>query len=1169
MKGFKSFANRTKIDFDNRITAIVGPNGSGKSNISDAVKRVLGEQSVKSLRGGKMKDVIFSGGEDVAPLNLAEVNLTFSNEDGSLDLPYDQVKIYRRIYRNGDNEYKINGKKVRLRDIRELFLDTGVGKEGYSVIGQGRIDSIINSSPKERRAIFEEASGISKHKYRRDESEKKLEKVTENLEIIDRDWEFKKRELKLAKEQKENFEKSQILIQDLNKKAYFYFKNKTIKLEEQIKKTDSLVSELERKREENQKTFDEISEKLAPFKDQISKLSKDFDSSKEGISRLEKDIDKKINLIKLTEQKLDYNQKDLSKSLADKKNNEEKIRNLIEKTKSREVELKENIGKIDQLKKESTKSKEEEISLKKENQELEKKIRQLKLEKSKLDEEIYEYDLNQKTKSILSKEKEERDRIKKEKISELSNKLQENSLQRQENEVKLENISKKLEALQKKFAFSQKEIEKIGIEKKDLHQRLNNNNISIKEELSNYKIYKNLLEKNEGYFYSVQEFLNKTKQSNLDQLYLDSLANLIRVKDGYEKVIDMLLSSSLQNIVTRTKDETKELINFVNRQRLGRITFLPIDSIYANRKNLPNEKEALAMAYDLIEYDKSISSIINHFLGSTVLVKDIDAAISLSKKIKGYRIISMDLDIINTWGSMVAGKNKSKNSNLGILNRSKKIEEIKKRVLFLKNQNQELEENLKNLGQKKANIDQEITSIDLEIKKKEELIIELKNFISHKDFEKKALDERIQELESSMEVESVEEKFENMDQIKEDAKKLAIDLEKSLNLLEKNKAELVENSKNIINLKNQLEIKIRDKTLLENKLEENNIELKNIIESERFSSKIKDSLEKEILENKENIENLNKKVSHAKEKLELLKEKIAENQRLIEEKNNENSLLVEKYKHLEKDLNELSLELVKVSYKKEGYEKEEKNIEDEVESFISKALKELEEDYKDLEIQKVVKSELIDLQKNINSVGYFSPQALEDYKKVFEDFKFLDEQKNDLEASKVDIEKLIKKLEDEMKDEFIKNFNIINQNFQTIFQKLFMGGKASLKLDDDDKLNAGIEISACPPGKSSKSLSLLSGGEKSLTAVALLFAIFETNPAPFSLLDEIDAALDETNIKRYIDYLKSLSDKTQFIMITHRQTTMQEAEKIHGVTIGDDGISKVYSIDFENKNQIK
>ena len=1165
LKGFKSFANRTKIKFDNQITAVVGPNGSGKSNIADAIKWVLGEQSVKSLRGKKMDDVIFQGANDKKPMNMAEVNLSFNNKDRALSSDYDLVKISRRIFRNGDNEYRLNGKRVRLKDIKELFLDTGIGKEGYSVIGQGRIDEILNSSNQERRNIFEEASGIATHKYRREESLKKLSKVDEDLEIIQREWDYKNKDKNKLEIEAKNFEKYIEIESLLNEKAYLFYANKSKSLNEKNKDLIEQIEILKNNQEEKTREFDKVNESLLPIAENIRDLENKYKNLDQRILDNEKNIDKYTNKINLDRQKLLYNKKDLERNNNDFKSYDEKFKNYEISLKNQKDKLentKNIIKNLEEKNRKLSEKKDESIAL---LSSIQKEIERLKKEGEDLNKLIYDYDIDQKTRTILEKQRFENNKIINEKIQELNNDLSNLSKDLNKLEKEKENLSKDIEEKNTNLEnIKEKIINEIN-KKDDLEKEINQNNLSCKEEISNYKIQKSLMERNEGYFYSVSDFLKKTKNTEIEKLYINTLANLITVKSGYEEIIENLIGQGLQNIVTWSKKDTREIINFVNKNKLGRITFLPLDSIKQNKKARVEEKEVIAMAYDLVSYDSKLENIINHFLSNTVVVKNIDDAVSLSNKIKGYRIISLNLDLINTWGSMVAGVNKARKSNINILNRNKKINEIKSRINKLRNERNDLLENYNSLNIKLEENQRLRQKKEDELVKANENLIDIRSIFDKKNYQKQSLIQRIDELKESLNESKEEENFKDIEKIK-----LKLSNVKKEDEILKEKS--IENGKLINDLsneifknKNTIEINTRDLNILENRINEDENSLLNLKQNIEFNQKMKKSLEESLI-------NLEKEISACENKVLDTKEKVKEDEKNkikismeIDEKKNSNHKLLSLSKNIENELNEYSMKIVKFNYKLEAISKDLKNLEDEIRPFISKSLEDLKENNYENSSKQIKKEELFNLQKKLTQVGFFDENSKEDFEKAYKEFEFLDKQKIDLEKSKKDIEKMIKKLEEDMKDEFIKNFNIIDEKFQRIFKELFMGGKAKLSLDSNDLLDAGIDISACPPGKSTKNISLLSGGEKSLTAVALLFAIFETNPAPFSLLDEIDAAMDESNIKRYIDYLKSLSDKTQFIMITHRQTTMQLAEKIHGVTIGDGGISKIYSIDFDDE----
>lgn len=1107
-----------------------------------------------------MKDVIFTGAK--SSMNIAEVSLNFSNYDKKLDLAYDKVVISRRIYRSGENEYKINNKRARLKDIRELFFDTGVGKEGYSIIGQGRIDEIILSSPKDRRAIFEEAAGISKHKYRRDEASKKLASVKDDLEIIEKELEYKKKDHSLFKSYKENYLKHRDLTEKLNQKSYFYLKTKSEDLVTRRDKFRQEIQDLDKKIKDLEFKNTQIKEKLSPFQ-------KDYDLEKERLNKLrasltsyEKNIEKSKASLKLNEQKLDYDKKDkarigeILKNLEDNFNKEEKALN------EKELNLKDLDKAIFKLEGDLSTKKEDKDRLEKEIKILNDEIFKENLAYEEVKAKLLDYQVYEKSKAIIDEKRKKELEEKKLRIVKLDQEITNLEDDYQKLKASKDRLVSEVYGLEEEIRDLASSINKANDDLNKNISSLNNLKLDLKSLISDYKIEKNLLDNNQGYFYPVQDFLKKSKLNGLGGFYLDTLANLISVREGYEEIIDTLVGAGLQNIVTRTKEDTRQLINFVNREKLGRLTFLPIDSIKSFTKDKPREKEVIAMAYELVSYDPKLTGIIGHFLGSTVVVEDINAAISLSKKIKGYRIISLDLDIINTWGSMVAGTNKNKRNNVNLLNRKKKLTD--------------LETSIKKLKQRELSLRDDISSSKFDIENKKQDLLRLKEDYEKRNKESKDLASRLERL--SLKKESLRDHRKDLDRegLDYEDRESDIDIEKFetreaflKESLDKKQKSLVENSKlfdktkeEILTLTNKLEINKRDKSLAQNSLVNIKNNLADISSNQSIQEKLYKSLDKDLESSEESLVSLNKSISLYKNEVQNLNQSIEVLKESLGKKEGENIKLIEENKKLDENLKNLDLERVKTSYKLDSVEEAYQNLEEEVSPYITMSLDNLADKYKDTEKVNASKKDLLDIQKEINEVGYFTETALEDFDTIDKEVSFIKEQVKDLTNSKADIEKMIGRLEKEMKEEFSKNFAVIGENFTKIYKILFMGGDARLILDSEDFLTSGVEIEAKPPGKSLKSISLLSGGEKALTAVALLFAIFEQNPAPFSILDEIDAALDESNIKRYIDYLKSLSDKTQFIMITHRQTTMQLAEKIHGVTIDDEGISKLYSIGF-------
>lgn len=1109
-----------------------------------------------------MNDVIFQGGEGVKSLNLAEVSLNFSNLDKSLDIAYDHVNILRRIYRDGENEYRINGKKVRLKDIRELFLDTGVGKEGYSIISQGRIDEIISSSPRDRRAIFEEASGISKHKYRRDESSKKLAKVSEDLDLIQKDLDYKRKDLDLLKAYRDNYLNHKDITKRLDRSAYFYMKDRSRTLLEKIDDLEENIKSIDTKIKNLSKEKNLLSDKLEPFKGEYLKVIEARKSCENLYRENEKAIEKSTSLLEINKQKLSYNSKDL-----------ERIRDNIKANRRKRVDfekdLKENekayqkLNETYGLLKDSLNSyRDKEESLKLGLGELKKDQKTYEKEIKILSKEIYDIEIDQKSKEIFDKKRSEQAKIKALKIQDINKDLSSLNNDKDKLSRDLDKVTGEISTLKTKMKTLDLSLDEKKLAFDKISKDISDNKFSLKTSISEYKLLKENIDKNRGYFYSIQDFLNKSKDYGLDDLYLGTLASLIRVRDGYEDVIEILLGSSLQNIVTRSKEDTRKLINFVNSKKLGRITFLPLDSIKSFSKAKPNQEEVIAMAYDLISYDKTLKPIIDHFLGSSVVVENIDKAVSLSEKIKGYKIVSKDLDIINTWGSMVAGNDKNRKKNSSLLNRDKKLDLLKSQILNLKKREDDLAKKSNGLKQTIMILEEEQKTnkirLDDTLNNKSKLITRLEG-LKIRIFEKK---DQVANLSQEVDFENEEVKTYDLESKREEKDRLEEKLSKVNEDILKDDKDLSNLNNLKIKKENKLEMVQRDLSINKNTRLKLTNSLSDLDNSSRLEDKLKIDLEKSLDDLGKKEIKFRKDIKNAQVENSKLEIKLEKFENDLKRMNDENSILIEKDKSLEKTINELNIKKVRLTYKMDSSKEKYESLLDKIKPYISVSFDKLEEEFGKNQSFRVNNQDLVDLLKKKNAIGYFTDDSLAQYDQAKKDFDFLSNQVNDLINSKKDIEKMISQLEGQMRKEFIKNFKIISDKFTKIFKILFKGGDARLILDSKDTLDAGVEIEARPPGKSPKSISLLSGGEKALTAVSLLFAIFEINPAPFAILDEIDAALDEANIKRYIDYLKLLSDKSQFIMITHRQTTMHLAEVIHGVTIGDDGISKLYSLDF-------
>lgn len=1166
--GFKSFAEKTKLSFNKDITAIVGPNGSGKSNIADAVKWVLGEQSAKSLRGTNMQDIIFSGTDNKKQMNMAQVSLILDNTDKSLPIAFDEVNVTRRVYRTGDSEYLINKSPVRLKDIKELFLDTGIGKDGYSMIGQGRIDEILNGKNEERRYIFEEACGISTNKYKKNEAEKRLIKNQENLEFLSNEIKIKQQETDILEKQSNNAKEGMKLTSRLELLELNLLKKSIEKINNDLIKDSSNLEYINKILEESNNELLKLNEKTAPISEKINLNSLELEKLKSNNFDNEKKLQSINSKIDLTNEKLKFYKLDI-----DRLKNSLDIKNKKIKEYKEKLELK-----VDN---------DNELNRKKEiyQQEIDNYNKELKNINTQLAE--LNTKLNQNLKSLnLEKEKLSNlkiDKSTKEKLD-ISNEKLKNSY---EIEIKdlIKNIgikeSRVKELLKKQFEIDEilnentKEIQK-QIENREifsskileLEKKLNNHN----NEYLKLESKKDLLERQyksyEGYYKSVQNLLKiSDKNPEIHKRIIGVLADLIQVDEKYKVAVDVALGSSLQNIVINNEEDGKFLINFIKKQNIGRITFLPINKIKGYKNDI-NHPKIINTLNNLVKYDKKIENIINYFLSKTILVRDMDDAILVSREISNYRIITLDGEIINSWGSMVGGNTFKKDSN-SLLNRKKELQDI---IINLKKYNENIVKYNEKLSLEKENLNQIIYNLsnldnrnnDL-ISKKNSINSQIKEIEIEKNFNIKRKEE-FESLLSNINEELKDVDFSNI----ENLANLINDLEKNINMLNSeinkinlNKANL---ELNIIKTNSNLEVTIRDLSISENdiedlkfnieenfeniKLDESNIKLA-INEIEKSESKIKDY--------KNKLKDLTNLIINSKDKIILLESELKELK--INIKND--SIRIDELKNT---ISDNEKEKFKLELKIESAEDKVKQFKSDYIDTYSIDEIVLEKKLNHLEVVEATKKEVISIKNRLSQIGYFNFETIEQYNIIKEELDFMKSQYEDLIKSRNDIIEMIKNIEKNMIETFNKTFEQIQLRFNEIFNILFNGGEAELKLDSDDVLTAGIEIIARPPGKKLTNLTLLSGGEKALTAVALLFAIFEINPAPFCVLDEIDAALDEGNIKRYFDYLKSLVDKTQFIIITHRKVSMEMSDVLYGVTMEEQGISKVITLELEEFN---
>lgn len=1160
--GFKSFAGKSKLQFNKNISAIVGPNGSGKSNISDAVRWVLGEQSAKSLRGASMADVIFSGTDEKKQMNMARVTLNLDNSDKALDIDFNEVSITRKVFRNGDSEYLINKAPVRLKDIKELFLDTGIGKDGYSIIGQGRIDNILNGKSEDRRYLFEEASGIAKYKFKKQEAERRLIKNDEALKTIRSEMKIKEQEVNILEQQANNARDGVKLTKELELLELSYLKNN-------LNKIDSSIGNLNSEKESFSQDLDQIVKRLNYLVSKNEPQVKMIEDLEKKIRSKEQDKVKEDKLISnlksdnsVLEERIKFSSADLERIIKDKESRSKRYEsnlNKIEDYQAKVVDLNKTIS-----------ENENKLSMKKESiGEIDKKLKDYIESISSLESSIETSKSKLSDMNVSKLTKDNLDRSNSENLERISISIQsltetinndKLSLKEKESRVakideKIKNNISKIEEYSSKRGALSKEIDRLNLDL-DAHSQNFYKLKSRKDVL--FSVFKSY----EGYYKPIQNLL-KIRDANkeIDKKIVGVLADLVSIEDKYKTALDVTLGSSLQNIVVENEQDGKDLINFIKRQNLGRITFLPINKIQGKKYSVSHPL-VIDSLNNLVTNSERLDGIIDNFLSRTLLVDTMDNAIKVSREIKGFRIVTLEGEIINSWGSMVGGSFAKKDS-ASLINRQEELNDLDREIANIVNYGKNLKAKLKSSQDNLDQIYNELNKIDLDNGR---LSSEKSSVLGDiKEIKAKVSINELTVLESKKQVEDLkanitQEDYSSIGDLEKDiSEKLAklndLKAERNSFLDEKIEAE-----KNEILIKSNLEGYARDLLISEDNLGQLMNDNENILSQNRNDDRFISQLEKEIDQINQKKESNMQIIDQNSSKEDIIQEQIDTLIKELDTLKLESSKELKEIDLLKDQKSDLDKSLFQIDVKleSEGTKKEEL-INEHLDSYeIEK--QDLLNSLRDLKEVKVTRKDIVDVKNKLSKIGFFNFASIEEYKLEKEQFDFIKGQFDDLTETREDIIKMIKSLEKDMKHQFIESFQKINEKFSKVFSVMFNGGEASLILDGDDILTAGIDIIAKPPGKKLKSLALLSGGEKALTAVALLFAIFEINPAPFCILDEIDAALDEANIKRYITYLKSLVDKTQFIIITHRKVTMEMADILYGVTMEEKGISKVITL---------
>ncbi|MBQ1193996.1 MAG: chromosome segregation protein SMC [Lachnospiraceae bacterium] len=1172
VQGFKSFANKINFEFHNGITGIVGPNGSGKSNVADAVRWVLGEQRIKQLRGGKMEDVIFAGTENRKPLGFAYVAITLENSDHQLPIDFDEVTVSRRLYRSGESEYMINGSICRLKDINELFYDTGIGKEGYSIIGQGQIEKILSGKAEERRELFDEAAGIVKFKRRKIEAVKKLENEKANLaRVIDILTELE-RQIKPLERQSETARKylklkDELKVFDIN---VFLLEIKNIK--EQLTDVDDKLTIATEQLNTNQTSLEEIKEAYEKLDIYIDELNSKIEAKRMGLNnanvmreKLDGDIkvlNEQINSAKVNDEHYKERIASINASIEEKEeektefiNQEKDIKELLGNAAKIKAEADEKVfvitDRINSLLNQIENDKAEIINLLNDKSNVQAKIQRYDAMLEQIN--IRKAELNQRLLKFQN-DKNEHNKV----IEELNNEL--------------EKINDEIIANNNELNKFNKRLEEITGDSKSLNKQKDDMQREYHQTNSNLEALKNMTERYEGYGNSIRKImeLKETKKG-----IIGVVADIIQVDKKYEVAVETALGGNIQNVVTDNETTAKETIEYLKKGKFGRATFLPLSSI-ANKTGFTNdkvlsEKGVMGLACDLVKIKKEYENIAKYLLGRVVVVDSIENALVLARKFNySLRMVTLEGELLSPGGSMSGGAFKNSSNLLG---RRREIDELTGRLAEITKKAKEVTEKLSEYEKETLGINDEIekikqvlneqyliqNTVKMNLNKANEKISELDNTFADVTKENSEIAGQITDIKNNYDTLNAELGHweEKNKALEEHISELNKEVEKEKQAEEKEKGNNEELRLKLSSLNQKRDFVKENVARIDGEIARFNEELVTLNE---FAGRSKEEIEYKI----NDISNIETALANANKEIEALNKEITD---LISEKENqskEHKDFFAKREEISNVISELDKEIFRLNAKREKLEEtNEKSVNymwDEYEITYSVALEQRNEEMNNLpEMKKNISA----LKQEIKALGNVNVNAIEEYKEASERYTFLKTQHDDLVTAEQSLVKIIEELDEGMKKQFSEKFAQIRVEFDKVFKELFGGGKGTLELnEDEDILEAGISIISQPPGKKLQNMMQLSGGEKALTAIALLFAIQNLKPSPFCLLDEIEAALDDSNVVRFAGYLHKLTDHTQFIVITHRRGTMNASDRLYGITMQEKGISTLVSVNL-------
>lgn len=1170
MQGFKSFPDKTVLEFNKGITAVVGPNGSGKSNISDAVRWVLGEQSTKTLRGSKMEDVIFSGTDVRKAKGFAEVTLRLDNTDRSLNKDSDEVSVTRRYYRSGDSEYLVNGESARLRDVNELFMDTGLGRDGYSIVGQGKIADMVSPKASERRDMLEEAAGISHFRYRRGDAIKRLAQAEENLvRLRDILSELESRVGPL-KAQSEKAQKFIVLAGERKNLEIGIWLNTIDKTGEKMRDQEHKIEIAEASHKEAQDELSKIGEMIDKAADGTRDINIKLEEIRNSASGFEEKLSDIDSQIKVAENSILHNNETIER---------------INRDKAAENETEQNIDAAVSAAQECIQKAEEQIAdATRQMDELSKQEETYRLSSSEFSDRA----------AALSGE-----------ISALSVRLADCRVTAETANSSIEEIRSRISAIDESMGTRKDDYDALLKRKADAEAELKeiqDEIVSVKNAIDGYTLrFENRgkkadsvklaidekqrelhkgqdrvrlledLEKNmEGYFGAVKAVMKESGRGALRGIY-GPVSQLITVKDKYSAAIETALGAAVQNIVVDNETDAKRAMGFLKEHRAGRATFLPITAIKGrvlSEQGLDDQYGFVSIASDLVSYDNKYSEIIRWLLGRTAVAEDIDSAIAIAKKYSyRFRIVTLDGQVINAGGSMTGG---SRVQNAGILSRGNEIERLKGSLASMQKELDGMLSDYKLLSE-------DASAAKAELEGAEGDLLRAKEENIRREGELKLASDKLASVSSGVkelleEKETLEKRIESVSSGAETARSQIDELKETLENKEKELESITGDSKTLQKNREEVASKAAEIRLrivsLQKDVEANTDEITRLKNRKTGHLDRLSELDGEIRE----IEEKNDELRALTERLSADEKALKANHGDAQNQINE---LISQRDELEKQANDLRLHERAKSEERERLSGDIARLEErkiamrnEYDNLTSKLYDEYQLTRREaaaLEIEiddySLAAKRLAELKSQIRALGSVNVSAIEEYKEVSERYEFLSGQINDVETSRAELNKMIDDLTGKMAEQFREQFNRINSCFGQTFIELFGGGKAELRLEDErDVLGSDIEIKVQPPGKNVQNINLLSGGEKGLSAIALLFAILKVTPAPFCIFDEVEAALDDVNVSRYAQYVRRMTKNTQFILITHRRGTMEEADVLYGVTMQEKGVSKLLEL---------